>query len=110
MDAIRQTLAERIEYLEKRDATRELFLKEAQANCDGLEEERDTQEALKDAVRIELAAANAKIALLRAALEPMVADANAQDQRNPHASGHIAIGKFTIDQCRAARTAYEATK
>ena len=57
-----------------------------------------------------LSAANAKIALLRAALEPMVAEANAQDQRNPHASGHIAIGKFTIDQCRAARTAYEATK
>ena len=69
MDAIRQILAERISELEKRDATRELLLKEAQANCDGLEEERDTQEALKDAVRIELAAANAKIAELRGVLK-----------------------------------------
>jgi len=69
MDAIRQTFAERIAELEKRDATRELLLKEAQANCDGLEEERDTQEALKDAVRIELSTAHAKIAELRDALK-----------------------------------------
>jgi hypothetical protein len=48
MDAIRQTLAERISELET---------------------ERDTQEALKDAVRIELAAANAKIAELRGVLK-----------------------------------------
>ena len=36
--------------LRSRDATRELLLKEAQANCDGLEEERD-----------ELAAKNAEL-------------------------------------------------
>jgi hypothetical protein len=54
--------------LRSRDATRELLLKEAQANCDGLEEERDTQEALKDAARIERDSAQSELVALRSAL------------------------------------------
>ena len=47
-----------------------------------------------------------EIERLRAALQPFADEANAQDQRNPHAFDNMpTVRKFTIGECRAARAA-----